>query len=154
MAGDVDVRGLEQLESLARALKGAAGKPLRAQLRKHMTAAAKPTVKAARASALAKLPKRGGLAARVAGNPVGIVTKLGGRDVSIRFRAQGKRVRDLEGIDQGTVRHPVYGNRSVWVSQSVTPGWFTEPVQRAAPELRAAAGEAMEDVAQQIVRKV
>jgi len=41
-------------------------------------------------------------------------------------------------MDKGTVRHPVFGNREAWVSQSFTPaGWFTRTAQTHAPLVRA-----------------
>jgi hypothetical protein len=39
-------------------------------------------------------------------------------------------------IDQGVVRHPIFGNRKVWASQSVPAGAFTDPIKERAPEMR------------------
>lgn len=41
-------------------------------------------------------------------------------------------------------RHPVFGNREVWVSQKGGP-WFASTIQRRAPEFRAAIVQAMEE---------
>lgn len=78
--------------------------------------------------------KRGdSLASRAAGARYS--TKiLGGANPTVRVIATSGRKRlDLEKADDGTVRHPVYGNRRVWVAQAVTPKWFTRPMEQNAP---------------------
>ena len=41
-------------------------------------------------------------------------------------------------MNAGKWRHPVFGNRNVWVEQTFTPGWFSKPIQKHRPEIREA----------------
>ena len=41
-------------------------------------------------------------------------------------------------MNRGRWRHPVFGNRDVWVEQTFTPGWFDKPVREYRPKVRAA----------------
>jgi len=70
----------------------------------------------------------------------------------VTIQAKGDAVRST---DRGTIRHPVFqqpGRPVVWVTQSVTPGWFTDTMQSGAPVVRKELLEAMENVARQIAR--
>lgn len=82
-----------------------------------------------RTSASRSLPHGGGLADRIAGSRFSLSAT---RD-RIRIRATNPYY--LEGIDRGSVKHPVYGHGPV-VSQRVTPGWFTRPGRGVEPLLR------------------
>lgn len=57
---------------------------------------------------------------------------------------KGKSV-DLNELDQGRLKHPVYGNRKVWVTQPVKAGWWTDALN-AAPVLN--------DVREEVVRVI
>jgi hypothetical protein len=41
-------------------------------------------------------------------------------------------------MNRGKWRHPVFGNRDVWVEQTFTPGWFDKPVREHRPAVREA----------------
>lgn len=83
-----------------------------------------------RAHAVRILPHRGGLGAWVAAAKFTVRFKDSGRSagVSVRVGRKSKGDKsDLDGLDRtGTVRHPLYGNRSEWFGQKVPPGFFTE----------------------------
>lgn len=87
--------------------------------------AAQDFEKEARVNALKVLPRRGGLAARVASSDFSRKTRRAGISSEVEITASGDY--NLQGIDEGTVIHPVYG-RGPWVTQGVTPGWFTSPL--------------------------
>jgi hypothetical protein len=106
----------------------------------------KPGIPAIRESAASTLPKRGGLADRVASQPFSVRTSLAAGKVSV----VGKGMKELKDIDAGRVRHPVYGDRSRWAQQAVTPGFFTKPLERRAPSIRAGVLRAVSDVARKI----
>lgn len=58
----------------------------------------------------------------------------------------GRKIRQL---NDGHLRHPVFGNRKVWRGQgapSVLPGFFTDPCEAAAPRVRDAIIAAVDDV--------
>lgn len=60
-----------------------------------------------------------------------------GKNVGIRVTATaaGRKKVDLEALDRGNVRHPLFGLRTsksgkdVWFDQPVKPGWFTKPME-------------------------
>src|SRR6266702_320867 len=61
-------------------------------------------------------------------------------------RIVGRSGYDLQGMDEGEIRHPVFGDPHVrvlagrrkwkWVSQEVKPGWFSDAEEAAAPKVR------------------
>lgn len=138
--------GAAQLAALAAALKAAGNKGLQRELSKGINSALKPLKAAVAQSALAKLPSSGGLAARAAGIPVRTRRNANG----VRVVASGRGgMKNVKALDAGSVRHPVFG-RNAWVSQSVTPGFWTEPTEALAPEVRAELMKAIDAVAKQI----
>lgn len=79
------------------------------------------------------LPRRGGLAARVAAARF-TLDEVRGAGSSAGIRLTVAADLDVEALDAGTVRHPVYGNRRVWVSQRVSAGWLTKAVEEIAAD--------------------
>jgi len=83
---------------------------------------------------------------------------LGGRSAGVRIRTQTRHLppdqrRLPRHLDRGQWRHPVFGNRDAWVTQTASPpGWFTTTMRRHGPRIRARAGEAVDAIAQQIAR--
>ena len=148
---DLRIRGAEQLGDLSKRLRAAGedGKGLRRELLKGIQRATKPLKADAKRAAGSKLPQSGGLAAEVARAKFTTRTRTGGRNVGVTILAKGDVVRSS---DRGRIRHPVFGNRSAWVTQDVTPGWFTETMQDSAPKVRGEILEAMQDVARRIAR--
>ncbi len=145
---DVTVRGANELERLGRRLKAAGAGELKKELLRGIRASNKPTIAAVRASARERLPQRGGLAALVAGSRIGTRTRLTGQSVGVQIKGTGKV--NVSGINDGFVRHPVFGNRKVFVTQQVAAGWFDEPIEKAAPAIRKEIQAAMSDVARKI----
>lgn len=73
------------------------------------------------------------------------VSMVRGRSISITFTAKGKKDdRKLTDMEQGRLRHPVYGRyrrlknggrmRNPWVTQRIKPGLISVPVREAQPE--------------------
>lgn len=147
------------LELLGRRLK-TADKQLRKDLLREIRTAGKPTIEDIRASALATLPNRGGLANRVGKDTkFGTRTRTAGRSAGVQIRSTGgaSSGRTLKSLDEeGTWRHPLFGNRKVWVGQSdgAAEGWFTEPIEDDLPRFRKAVLDAMEKTANEIVRGI
>jgi len=140
--------GAEKLAALAKRLKGAP-KELRSELTKAVTKAVVPLKKAAKTSARDRLPQQGGLARRVAKTTLRHKRKSAGRDVGIRIEAQTNAVKDPLRIDRGRAKHPTYGHKP-WVLQDVRKGWFTDPLEAGAPEVRQDLTAAMDTVARKI----
>jgi hypothetical protein len=139
------ITGLEQMDAVAAALQAAAS-----DLRKEVQAAllsSKPVLAAhARASALERLPKHGGLNRRVAADAFVIEERSSILQAGIRF---GTASSDARGSNQGRIRHPVFGNRAVFVEQGygASRGWFDAAMQAAEPEVTRLVTAAMESVA-------
>jgi hypothetical protein len=144
----IEIKGAEQLATLSKRLKAAGDKELQRELSRGITQAMKPVPAAARASALKTLPSRGGLAQRVAKSQMRTVRRAGPRIAGVRLQA--KNSYGLGMLDRGINHHPVYGNRKVWVRQAVTPGWWTDPTEAAAPLARSEVEKAMQTVANKI----
>src|SRR6266496_4260607 len=130
----VTTRGADKLTRLGRALKDACDKDLQRELRRAMQRGGKPLKDAARKGALERLPKRGGLAERVANSKFGVRTSTAGKGASVRII--GPSGYDLQGMDEGLIGHRVYGHRGRWVSETVKPGWFSDAEAAAAPKVR------------------
>ena len=142
--------GQAQLVALTHRLReaGEQGKGLRRELLAGIRVAVKPVLDDVRVSAAEVLPKRGGLAARVAGSQFAVSSLLSGNNA--RVRVVGKSGYNIAGMNRGRLRHPVFGTK-VWVTQSVTPGWFDDPVRKAAD---AGMRDAVLAVVDSVARKV
>ena len=93
------------------------------------------------------------------------VFKRGGQDAHVTLRAESRapRKRKLVQLDErGVLVHPVFGrggggpglHRKEWIwreqFKSVRPGFFTDPVERAAPAVRKKIEAAMRETARKI----
>lgn len=80
----------------------------------------------------------------------------GARSTRVEIRSQAKLMppsqrRLPRHMNTGKWRHPVMGNREVWVGQTVSPpGWFDRPANRGGRKIRASAV----DVVNNINRKI
>lgn len=148
---DFEVTGADDFYKLSKALKHAGRKELRKELHKGLRTAAKPLVKKTRAEALRLLPKGGGLARQVSKEPQRVQVRTGTRTAGVRIVVPGKNG-GARAANRGVVRHPVFGNRKVWVNQNVPPGWFDGPLLESAPAVRRDLEDAIGRVVDQIVR--
>lgn len=103
-----------------------------------------------RRSALASLPRRGGLNQWVADADVSTSVLTGARSAGVRIvskRQSSTKQTDLPKIDAGQVRHRVFGK---WLrgvpTQNVPPGYFTRPLSGLDPAVGAACLATMEEV--------
>lgn len=130
----LQIKGAEQLGDLARRMRaeGEAKQGLKRELTAGITRATKPLRAKAKQEAKSRLPQSGGLAAVV--SKAAITSRVRtGRDPGVVIQARGDAARSA---DRGFVRHPVFGNREVWVTTKVAPGWFTDTMRGGAPEVR------------------
>lgn len=140
----VDIDGVENLGKLARALNKAGRKDLKKELYSALNRATKKPRAEVPRRALATLPRRGGLAARVA------KAKLSTRRIRSGVRVTDRGTLHLSAIDAGRVRHPVFGNEAVWVLQRVKPGFFSVPMRKSAGPARREIERALARIANQI----
>jgi hypothetical protein len=157
----LEVTGEDQLRRLARDLRaqGPTGKLLRKRLRRRIIAAGKPMVRSAKENAH-NIPAKGSRStglrddlARATRMRVG----LAARTSSVRVETTGKKMpsgkkalpKDMEGSQRW--RHPVFGDRDVWVTQPPHP-YFYRAVKEHLPEVRAGVMKAVEQTAAELER--
>lgn len=141
----VSVVGADELRALSRALRRQAnGRELQKQLRAELREAAKPLVPAVR-SAIRSMPSKD--ESRRRGRPslrrqmarsVTVQVKTGGRNAGVSVFMSPKKMPDGKKslpsyfeLRPGylRLRHPVFGNAEVWVTQRVpVQGYFTRSV--------------------------
>ena len=150
MTDDFSVTGADSFLALSKALKAAGRGEMRKALAKGLRDGAKPLIPLTRAAARQQLPHAGGLADLVAGTPQRIQVRTGADTAGVRL-VVGKRRSGARGADEGTIRHPVFGH-SVYVDQSVAPGWFTDTASKNVHVVLPALEAAITDVIDQIVK--
>lgn len=136
--------GSAQFERVARAFRQAEGE-LPKELYQALEKSSKPLIRDGKRSALANLPRRGGLNRVIANARMSTTRRASG----IRIKAKG--IAQLARTDAGSVRHPVYG-RSAWVDQSIPKArdWFEKPMRAGAPRVRRELTKALDKVARRI----
>lgn len=146
-----------ELRAIALRLREAgAGKMMR-NVSSAMRKASDPLVVDVHAAAAARLPHRGGLAARVASERVTVSVRTGLNTAGVRLVM---RAHDAKATNAGYVRHPVYprGDRTrnewTWVTQQLpgARGWWTDTLRRHSGQVRTAVIEAMRQTADDIMR--
>jgi hypothetical protein len=149
----MQVKGTQNLRTLAAAIKESGSKELRGELYKGLNGVAKPLRVEAQQSALKRLPRRGGLASRVAQSKFSARRMVKGDQVGVRLVGSSRL--DLRSLDRGRLRWPVYprGPRSEWrwKERRIRPGWWTDALEGKAG---ADAHRAVQDVAKNLKRKL
>lgn len=56
----------------------------------------------------------------------------------------------LNRLNEGRLRHPVFGNRSRWAQQTATPLWWDGPVRKHTPRMTAEVARVLDDVRRRI----
>jgi hypothetical protein len=135
------------IRRLARDLD-AAGSKLRTRLRRRLQDATLVMIPDIRASARQRLPRKGGLNTYVADSAITTRVSTGVRSTGVTI--VGRRTKrgggvDLEAINAGTVRHPVFTS-GVWVAEQVNPGFWDAAVVKHEATVRAALVGVIEDV--------
>ncbi|WP_075693862.1 hypothetical protein [Streptomyces acidiscabies] len=150
----------EGLAALTRAIRAEEdGKALRKELARNMREALKPAAAEAKSSVMsiasAGLPTAPALRSSVA-KKIRPEVKLGGRWSGARVKAfKTKNVRGFPNAPKrlnrsGGWRHPVFGNREVWVQQHGKTDWFDRSFEGREGQYKAAVEAAMENMARRI----
>lgn len=157
----------QQIAQVMAALKSEAdGKALRREIGKRMRLIVEPAVGRAKNSVLA-LPSKGTSAGkqggslrqsiatrikaetRAQGRDTGVAIRVKGTGTSRNFRLAGRRLNQRR-----TWRHPVFGNREIWVEvTNRNPGWFDEEVSKDRDQYRNEILAAVEEMAERIARR-
>lgn len=140
-------RGIRQLQALSRELRDAQNKGIRRELGKAFTRAVRAPKQQARVNALTRLPRRGGLAARVAASPIRTRNRIASRNPSLSVIVNSRD--NIANMDKGRLKHPVFG-RDQWVTQRVRPGWWSDAWRSAGPEAKREVAAAMRDIQRKI----
>lgn len=145
----VEFTGGEELARLASVLHAAA-----ASLDHDIEAALKPVADPVGAAVIrrgaAGLPKHGGLARAVPPGGVHVSVTAAG----LLLEPFSRRA-NLARLDDGTIRHPVFGNRrGRWVTQRIRPHLFTDAFEKdAKAKVAPAAEKALAKIADRISRE-
>ncbi|MFD4259956.1 hypothetical protein ACFWR9_20645 [Streptomyces sp. NPDC058534] len=165
MPGSVQILGTGQLLTLSRRMRSAGGPRLRQNFSRRVRRAAEPLHRDLQAAIRTQPLISEGRKAGKRGGPSPTTRPLrstlaGGIRISVRAGANpGARIwidrdrlpADLRSmpwvINDGRVRHPVFGNRRRWTTQSARPpGWWTKTVQTGTPRMRAEVERILGDV--------
>lgn len=132
----VTIHGAHEAVALAERLDRAGDGRLRDALYDAIRRANRSVPTELRASALRRLPKRGGLGPNVA---AGMAIKMrSARGAGVGITVTATHEYHIGGMDLGKVIHPLFGNKSHWYRQAVRPGWFTSVMEgQEAPTRRA-----------------
>lgn len=152
--GDFEIRGAEDVDHLVRALRAHAdSKALKKEFYSGLARAAKQAKGPMIDSIPSALPRRGGLAAQVAGSTRTRISAKSGKwaGISMRFASSKHDIRTLVGK---RLRHPVYGNRERWVTQTagVNPSVFPAAFQKQKPQILHAVTETANEVARKVTQ--
>lgn len=96
----------------------------------------------------ADVARRVSVSARLAGGDPGVRVKVGWGGPR-GFYTAARRLNRAAGW-----RHPVYGDREIWVHQTGKPEWFEAPLRAHRDDYRDAVLSAMRDMAERIARDV
>jgi hypothetical protein len=147
---ELEVRGAIQLAALSMRLRagGESGKGLRRELFAAIQRGTKVVKADVQDSWSQNAPHRGGLSQR----PLRLSTRTraGGKNVGVRIVSASRDGYSLGSIDQGRVKHPVFGNRKAWAVTNIQPGIITDPQEKAAPAVRAEIVRAIEGIARKV----
>lgn len=151
---DLSIRGAGDLAALAKDLKAAGDKSLRKDLLSGLRTVGKAhLVPLSKKAALEGLPSSGGLNEYVAASTFSVRTRTSVGNPGVRL-VGSKKGHDIKAMDGGKVRHPVFGNRSVWALQSIDAGWWTEGMSDSTvlTPVRKELLQVMDDVARRLAR--
>lgn len=162
---DFEVKGTADFLRLSKALKAAGRTEMRKELNKRLRQAGKPLIPKIREAALRELPKKGGLAERMAKRPIRIEPRTG-VDPGVKVVMP----KTQEGYNDGVIRHPVFDEHKLgkgqfgprakpvpWVEQKIGPGlWFDDEIvanrDKVVPLIERAINSVLEDIVREAKR--
>lgn len=135
---------------------------LKRQLGRDLRAAVQPAAEESKQSVLsmhsAGAPHQGESLRRDIASRVSTQARFSGDGAGVRVRVGWGGPRGFytsaRRVNRGYWRHPVFGNRNVWVEQIGKREWFETPLRAHRDDYRDAVLGAMEDMAERIAREV
>lgn len=150
MAG-VHVEGSRKIALVGRALRQmGTDRSILNEMTKQIRQSAPPLRDEIRQSARTTLPRRGGLGEWVARARINVSVKRGATTAGVYVNIGKNSIHgrtDLQSLDAGTVRHPLWGKRKYWYPQAVTPGFASRVIDGPAFDRFQADAEQAIDVA-------
>jgi hypothetical protein len=147
--------GARQLAELGARLKEAGETGLRRELQKAIRQAAEPVAREIKDAGHLRAYLPNTYADTLAADlVVRLIQRSTGNAVGVRIEAEsGTKKRKLQQLDGGTLLHPLFGDRDHWYFQlrGVKAGFFTDPCEKSAPQVKDAITAAMHDVAMKIM---
>ncbi|TXS36924.1 hypothetical protein [Streptomyces sp. OR43] len=160
----VRILGTGQLLELQRRLRAAGGESIRSSMQRRIRRAAEP-LRDDLQSTIRSLPirsagrgsgSRGGpspttrpLRATLA-DAIRISVRTAGNPGARVYVDKGRLPPDLRNmpqvINEGRIRHPVFGNRRRWATQTATPLWWDKTVRHHTPRMTAEVTRVLDDV--------
>ncbi len=128
-------------------------KKVAAAYRKRLRYAAGPIGRLVLERGAEKMPRRGGLAARLMRQPVSTSVRGAGLDIWLGKRNKSQ----ISRMNRGTFRHPVWADAKnktrdewAWVNQDVPAGAFSEALKAIGPEATARVKGVMDDIMKEL----
>ncbi|MFD7774258.1 hypothetical protein [Streptomyces sp. NPDC059753] len=169
MPGDVRILGTGQLLDLQRKLRSAGHENLRSNMQRRIRRAAEPlrddlqdSIRhLAITSAGRKAGKRGGpspttrpLRGTIA-ESIRISVRTTGDPGAKVWVDRGRLPNDITNglvkqLDDGRVRHPVFGNKSRWAQQNAPAGWWDKTIRQHRPRMEREVARVVDDVRRRI----
>jgi hypothetical protein len=133
------------------------GPQLRREMTKALRQGTRPAVVGVRAAALslpAKHPSSG--LRRDMAAAVSVQVRTTGNQAGVRVRIPRRRLGSKAALprvtNRGVWRHPVFGDRGTWVTQTSQRGWFDRAAAAAAPQVRRALDQVIDDLDRKLSR--
>ncbi len=163
MTREVRILNTGSLLELQRRLRAAGGENIRASMQRRIRRAAEP-LKADLQSVMLGLDIRSqGRSTRPGGpspngrplrstiaDAIRISVRTGGNPGATVWVDKGRMPPDMKNIparlNEGRLRHPVFGNRRRWVNQYASPPWWDTTVRRHRPRMESEVARVLDDV--------
>lgn len=152
--GDFEVRGAADIDRLVKAINAHAdSKALRRELYSGLNRASKDVRAEMKKAIPDALPRRGGLAAEVAKTTRFTTSAKSGSNAGITIWGRNKS-HDVRTLTGRRLRHPVWGNRGVWVDQTagLKAGAFLASFDKQKRPVQFAILRVMNDIAKKIAK--
>ena len=154
----IEVRRGRDLQRISRELRRMDSPEIKKRFRKELRAAAAPLVPRVR-SAIRSIPAKQGYAPGGLRSSLSQATRLEmkttGRQAGVAIRVDGRKMpshmKSLPSMVEGKKRwrHPVFGNRDVWVNQTSHP-YFYNALRVAGPASRRAVSRVLDGISRDI----
>jgi hypothetical protein len=153
----IELRTGDDLRRISRELRRMDNKEVTKRFRKELRATAQPLVPVVRAS-IRSIPSRtgdGSLRAAMS-RATRVEVRTTGRQAGVAIRVDGRKMpshmKSLPSMVEGKKRwrHPVYGNRAVWVQQPSKP-YFYKVVRPAGQASRRAVNRVLDGITKDII---